>query len=130
MIRETRGPSNLVRMYDFSSGLWSTPSISGTHPSQRYSHASAVLGSILIVWGGTDGKEIFDDLWMLNTESLSWQKRDPIGTLALGRYGSCADIIDKKLYIYGGISGAGHVASIDVYDFGANSYSTLELLNS
>jgi hypothetical protein len=43
----------------------------GDIPSPRFKHISAVVGNVLLVWGGTAGEGYIDDLCLLNLGAFS-----------------------------------------------------------
>ncbi|KAK9459920.1 uncharacterized protein V1516DRAFT_467098 [Lipomyces oligophaga] len=74
--------------------------------SPRVGHASDLIGSVLIVFGGdtrVDGNAEFDDnLYFLNTSTLKWSRALVAGGGPGGRYGHTINIIGKRLFLFGG----------------------------
>jgi len=82
----------------------------GEIPSPRVGHASAFVGSVLIVWGGdtkTNGKSKpgdghDDGLYLLNLSSREWTRVSVQGPSPTGRYGHAVTMIGSKFYVFGG----------------------------
>ncbi|KAH7930536.1 hypothetical protein BV22DRAFT_1043119 [Leucogyrophana mollusca] len=78
----------------------------GEIPSPRVGHASALAGSVLIVWGGdtktkpTDKQD--DGLYLLNLESREWTRVNTYGPSPAGRYGHAVAVIGTKFFVFGG----------------------------
>ncbi len=117
-------PSNTIEIFDPSNGNFN---FAGTLSSPRTKHAMAVLqdGRVLIV-GGSDGtnalasSEVFDP----STGNIS---AGP--SLATPRYGhSATTLLDGRVAVIGGITigqnGAVELASAEIYDPSAGSFST------
>ncbi|KAG1867304.1 hypothetical protein DFJ58DRAFT_130942 [Suillus subalutaceus] len=80
---------------------------SGDIPSPRVGHASAIVSSIIIVWGGdttfTDQSEKQDDgLYLLNIVSREWTRIPMHGPAPAGRYGHTATMVGTKFFVFGG----------------------------
>jgi len=52
----------------------SDPETFGPTPACRNNHTTAVYGDKIYFHGGHDGNQWLDDLYMLNTSSMVWQK--------------------------------------------------------
>ncbi|KAJ8488304.1 hypothetical protein ONZ45_g14004 [Pleurotus djamor] len=97
--------------------LFSTTNLSATLlqtggeiPSPRVGHASALVSSVLIVWGGdtkadskskpTDPQD--DGLYLLNINTREWTKVTVHGPAPVGRYGHAVAMIASKFFVFGG----------------------------
>ncbi|KAJ8487995.1 hypothetical protein ONZ45_g14121 [Pleurotus djamor] len=97
--------------------LFSTTNLSATLlqtggeiPSPRVGHASALVSSVLIVWGGdtkadpkskpTDPQD--DGLYLLNINTREWTKVSVHGPAPVGRYGHAVAMIASKFFVFGG----------------------------
>ncbi|KIP12569.1 hypothetical protein PHLGIDRAFT_97993 [Phlebiopsis gigantea 11061_1 CR5-6] len=92
---------------DLSATLLQT---AGELPSPRVGHASALVGSVLIVWGGdtktnggarTSDKQD-DGLYLLNLVSREWTRVTVYGPSPVGRYGHAVSMVGSKFYMFGG----------------------------
>ncbi|PCH33914.1 hypothetical protein WOLCODRAFT_22329 [Wolfiporia cocos MD-104 SS10] len=108
LVRETvRNDLYLLSTRDLSATLLQT---SGEIPSPRVGHASAIVGSVLIVWGGDTktnnkarpGDKQDDGLYLLNLVSREWTRVAVYGPAPVGRYGHAVTMVGSKFYIFGG----------------------------
>ncbi|KAH9937238.1 uncharacterized protein B0H18DRAFT_1113097 [Fomitopsis serialis] len=108
LVRETvRNDLYLLSTRDLSATLLQT---AGEVPSPRVGHASALVGSVLIVWGGdtkTSGKakpgdKQDDGLYLLNLVSREWTRVATYGPGPVGRYGHAVTMVGSKFYMFGG----------------------------
>ncbi|KAJ7619469.1 galactose oxidase [Roridomyces roridus] len=53
---------------------WEELQTIGRKPSHRGYHTANLIGNIMIVVGGSDGKDCFNDIWCLNLDTLRWTK--------------------------------------------------------
>jgi len=56
-----------MRSGSSGSGLkWSLIETSGEPPAPRGYHTANLIGNVMVIVGGSDGKECFSDVWCLN----------------------------------------------------------------
>ncbi|KAJ6542737.1 galactose oxidase [Mycena capillaripes] len=60
--------SNIAKM------RWEELQTIGRKPSHRGYHTANLIGNVMIVVGGSDGKDCFNDIWCLNLDTLRWTK--------------------------------------------------------
>ena len=71
----------------------------------RFLHASEVVGRKIVIHGGWDGTELYNDLWIFNSDSFSWIQPKSSGFGPSPRYGHSLTLtIDGRLIVYGGCS--------------------------
>ncbi|KAI0361372.1 hypothetical protein OH77DRAFT_1417617 [Trametes cingulata] len=108
LVRETvRNDLYLISVRDLSATLLQT---TGEIPSPRVGHASALVGSVLIVWGGDTktsskskpGDKQDDGLYLLNLVSREWTRVAVYGPSPVGRYGHAVTMVGSKFYVFGG----------------------------
>ncbi|CCM04210.1 uncharacterized protein FIBRA_06376 [Fibroporia radiculosa] len=108
LVRETvRNDLYLLSTRDLSATLLQT---AGEVPSPRVGHASALVGSVLIVWGGDTkantkakpGDKQDDGLYLLNLVSREWTRVAVYGPTPAGRYGHAVTMVGSKFYMFGG----------------------------
>ncbi|RUS16053.1 hypothetical protein BC937DRAFT_91652 [Endogone sp. FLAS-F59071] len=72
---------NDVFFYDTEANTWLEPTITGRTPHIRFGHSSAVIGTDLYVFGGSQIENevniVYDDLYRLDCNSWVWYKYDP-----------------------------------------------------
>ncbi|KAI0654188.1 hypothetical protein C8Q70DRAFT_1142246 [Cubamyces menziesii] len=108
LVRETvRNDLYLISVRDLSATLLQT---TGEIPSPRVGHASALVGSVLIVWGGDTktsskskpGDKQDDGLYLLNLVTREWTRVAVYGPSPVGRYGHAVTMVGSKFYVFGG----------------------------
>lgn len=78
----------------------------GEIPPPRVGHASALVSSVLIIWGGdtktrdTDKQD--DGLYLLNLGSREWTRVATKGAAPAGRYGHSVAMCGSRFYVFGG----------------------------
>lgn len=92
---------------------WTKPEPSGTAPSPRYSHAATALAGLMYVYGGTNGTNVFNDMWEYDPIANTWTEKPWTGpynapqvyenTLTAGD--------DGYLYLYGGRRPGGYIST-------------------
>jgi hypothetical protein len=87
--------------------LISAPSSSSTEdktkPKARGYHTANMVGSKLIIFGGSDGGECFRDVWVFDVETLIFS---PVQiTLSYPRLSHTATIVGSYLFVIGGHDG-------------------------
>lgn len=92
----------------------------GSMPHARSNMASAVWGSNIYVFGGTESGTPVSKTEMYNTQAGTWTTK---ATMPEERYRHTAAEINGKVYICGGYSNAGAKEDIDVYDAASNTWT-------
>lgn len=108
LVREAaRNDLYLFSTRDLSATLVQT---TGEIPTPRVGHASAIVSSVLIVWGGdtktdptTNSAEKQDDgLYLLNLVSKEWTRVTMCGPSPAGRYGHAVTMVGTRFFVFGG----------------------------
>ncbi len=77
----------------------------GGAPTARFDHsANLVGGTKMFVFGGWNGEEFFDDVYILDLEIMAWTKPTCTGPAPVKRKGHCSILIGTNLVIHGGFS--------------------------
>ncbi|KAG9085142.1 Negative regulator of mitotic exit [Ceratobasidium sp. 370] len=78
----------------------------GDAPGPRVGHKSALVSSVLIVWGGDtlakEGERNDDGLYLLNLSTRDWTRVSVVGPAPLGRYGHAVGMCGNKFIVFGG----------------------------
>ncbi|XP_020809899.1 host cell factor [Drosophila serrata] len=88
-------------------GKWIVPKTFGDSPPPRESHTgiaftSKANGNLnLLIYGGMSGCRL-GDLWLLDTESMTWAKPRTLGQAPLPRSLHSSTMIANKMYVFGG----------------------------
>ncbi|KAH8256495.1 hypothetical protein KR032_011372 [Drosophila birchii] len=88
-------------------GKWIIPKTFGDSPPPRESHTGIAFtckanGNMnLLIYGGMSGCRL-GDLWLLDTESMTWAKPRTLGQAPLPRSLHSSTMIANKMYVFGG----------------------------
>lgn len=71
----------------------------------RFDHsANLVGGTKMVLFGGWNGKDFFNDVHVLDLQIMAWSKPDTSGPAPCPRKGHCAILIGTNLVIHGGFN--------------------------
>lgn len=73
-------------------------------PNARGYHTANMVGSKLIIYGGSDGGECFDDVWVYDVDTHIWKQVDIAVTFR--RLSHSATIVGSYLFVVGGHDGS------------------------
>jgi len=75
----------------------------GGAPSARFDHSSNLVGGTkMIVFGGWNGNDFFNDVFVLDLEIMAWSKPTTTGPAPCPRKGHCSILIGTNLVVHGG----------------------------
>ncbi|KAG9001695.1 Negative regulator of mitotic exit [Tulasnella sp. JGI-2019a] len=95
-------------LYSFSTRDLSATLIEtkGEIPPARVGHASALVSSVLIVWGGdtktNDADKQDEGLYLLNLGTREWTRVSTMGPAPVGRYGHSVTMYGTRFFVFGG----------------------------
>jgi N-acetylneuraminic acid mutarotase len=87
-----------------SSAERTAPGVKDYRPKARGYHTANMVGSKLIIFGGSDGGECFDDVWIYDVDSSYW--KSVAVPLAYRRLSHTATIVGSYLFVIGGHDGS------------------------
>lgn len=82
---------------------WEQIKTSGSRPGPRGYHTANLVGNIMIIVGGSDGRECFSDIWVLNLDTLVWTLVDT--DKEYKRLSHSSTQVGSYLFIMGGHDG-------------------------
>ncbi|KAI8543093.1 hypothetical protein RHMOL_Rhmol08G0191700 [Rhododendron molle] len=103
-----RNPLRDLHILDTSSNTWISPSVRGEGPDAREGHSAALIGKRLFIFGGcgkssnNSDEEFYDDLYILNTETLVWNHASTSGSPPAKRDSHTCSSWKNKIIIIGG----------------------------
>ncbi len=95
---------NDVHRFDTSGSAWSQLNCGGDVPPPRAHHTAHLYGSQMVVFGGTDGSNVYSNVYTLDLSNLQWTQRVPqssshaaaeTGAASPSGYGDTAMVISR-----------------------------------
>ena len=107
---------------------WSSPQPAGVLPSARACHSATPLPAVrkVVMFGGYDGARCFNDLDVLDLDTLTWIQPRVSGTLPQPRNAQTVVAVGSKLFLFGGHSGNKHLRDLLVLNTDTMAWSTPE----
>ncbi|KAL1542364.1 acyl-CoA-binding domain-containing protein 6-like [Salvia divinorum] len=94
---------NDVHVLDLETKTWSAVETTQTPPSPRFDHAAALHADrYLFIFGGCSHSVFYNDLHVLDLETMEWSTPQLQGDLVAPRAGHAGVAIDGNWYIVGG----------------------------
>jgi hypothetical protein len=99
--------------------VWTNISSSGPQPSARKGHSCAFGNGLFFVFGGDDGKNVFDDAWTFNVSSRLWNRLASGGAPSARSGLGYSAFANNAFYVFGGspTSQIGPVVFNDLYKY-------------
>jgi N-acetylneuraminic acid mutarotase len=94
--------SNDLYEFNLTKGEWNLIKTSGDFISGRFGHSTVSNGKDMYVFGGNDGKNFLDHLFVYNFESKTWTKIDKTLNQPKSRMGSTLNFHNNSLVLFGG----------------------------
>jgi len=99
-----------LSIFDPYTRIWTQvpqATLKGDIPPSRTNHAAASVDSRMFIFGGNNNNEhgsyqVLDDLYMLDTATMTWHKPITSGEKPTARSGHTLTAIGTKLYLFGG----------------------------
>ncbi|OQR84778.1 hypothetical protein ACHHYP_12827 [Achlya hypogyna] len=100
-------------VFDTETFAWIQPKVAGTPPTARYGHTMGLLDDgRIVLYGGQSvkmlpqvGVEYFNDVYMLDTETMAWTRPRITGDQPVPTFGHRMIIDGRTVYVVGGWSG-------------------------
>lgn len=100
----------------YSGLVWSSPQFTGSKPCPRACHSLTRVNEKLYLYGGFDGHECFQDLDVLDLETMAWIRPAVSGKKPKARNAHTMTAVGTKLVLCGGHSGKTHITDVHVFD--------------
>ncbi|KAF9119994.1 hypothetical protein BGW39_011748 [Mortierella sp. 14UC] len=111
---DTKNCFNTLYIFDADTMHWSQPKTFGSIPPPCRAHSSTLVDNKrLYVFGGGDGPHYFNDVYMLDTDTLTWTNPQTIGDRPCRRRAHTTCVYNNCIYVFGG--GDGVQALNDIY---------------
>eukprot|EP00761_Pharyngomonas_kirbyi_P013550 gb/GECH01013579.1/.p1 GENE.gb/GECH01013579.1/~~gb/GECH01013579.1/.p1 ORF type:complete len:343 (+),score=58.08 gb/GECH01013579.1/:1-1029(+) len=102
--------------------MWTVLHPQGTPPQERSAHTTAVVGTNILVFGGWNGVEDFNDLHIFDTERVAWKTvQCTSGAIPRPCSGHWAVPLLDKVILFGGQVDTGDSFIDDMYMFQSES---------
>ncbi|KAI0077640.1 galactose oxidase [Panus rudis PR-1116 ss-1] len=101
---------------------WTRMHMKGKAPLARGYHTANLVGNVMVIMGGSDGKECFSDIWCLNLDTLVWSmvKLDTTHR----RLSHTATQVGSYLFIWGGHDGSQYTEELLLFNLVSLNYET------
>ena len=112
--------------FHFETYTWSVvPCVAGGAPSPRGGHTAVVHGASMLVFGGCDGWNYFNDLYSFDFPKREWAPVRVTGT-APGARSAPATVVHAEqgaMYVFGGYDGARSLNDLFRFDFRSSEWA-------
>ena len=119
-----------VHLYDSVTNSWSSPNIKGKPPTNRHGHLMINCNDKCVyLHGGMNDQTFYDDLWILNFDTLNWScvKQPKTKPIARAAHGGISTV--NNLYLFGGLNERGNaLGDFWSYDINLNTWSVLKII--
>ncbi|EPT31033.1 kelch repeat protein, putative [Toxoplasma gondii ME49] len=109
---------------------WSSPPVSGRRPSARACHSFTRVNEKLYMFGGYDGANCFQDIDILDLDTMAWIQPAVTGEKPQARNAHTMTVVDRKLVLFGGHSGNTHLTDLHVFDTATLTWTKPEISGS
>jgi len=98
---------NDVHIFDMTTKLWMKIETAGNIPPGRWGHTATFLApSSLLIFAGKDWADVklwYNDLYILNLDTMVWTKVQHKGDIPEGRHGHTTVLYNNSLLVVGGM---------------------------
>ncbi|OCH88927.1 galactose oxidase [Obba rivulosa] len=105
---------------------WEQLQTRGKVPKPRGYHTANLVGNVMVVVGGSDGKECFQDIWCLNLDTLVWSAVKLDATHR--RLSHTATQVGSYLFIVGGHDGSQYVSDLLFFNLVSLNFEERQVL--
>lgn len=118
---------NDVYKYHLASSVWSFVQTCGDIPQTRTDHSVVLIRDSMLVFGGFDGHNRFNDLRQLHLRDRRWSLVTNSRCVPpRRRFGHTAVVYGSSMYIFGGWDGHDTLQELLEYNVSSNTWVTLQ----
>ncbi|KZT69462.1 galactose oxidase [Daedalea quercina L-15889] len=99
---------------------WEQVETRGRKPMPRGYHTANLVGNVMVVVGGSDGRECFSDIWCLSLDTLWWSQ--PKLENSYRRLSHTSTQVGSYLFIMGGHDGSQYTSELLLFNLVALSF--------
>ncbi|GJF00379.1 hypothetical protein PsYK624_166660 [Phanerochaete sordida] len=99
---------------------WELVQTRGRKPTARGYHTANLVGNVMVIVGGSDGRECFADIWCLNLDSLNWHRVNL--NKIYRRLSHTATQVGSYLFIWGGHDGTSYTSELLLFNLVSLTY--------
>lgn len=92
----------------------------GKDIAPRVDHSLVIYNKMLYIFGGSDGKNKFDDFFRYDTLANKVARIVGDGDLPTARFGHTSEIYRSQMYVFGGWNGSDTLDELYTYSFLSN----------
>ena len=119
---------NDLLIFDLVNLEWSGPvQTQGIAPVGRLQHSAITFEKKIFIFGGEpDQYRQLNDIFYLDTATLTWVKPQVGGTEPSARVSTTGCLIDSKIYYFGGYDGVHWMNDVHVFDIDSNHWEKVQ----
>lgn len=115
---------NDLNVLDLETMTWETPVASGVYPSPRSDHvATAYCEKYIFIFGGGSHSDCYNDLHVLDLESMEWSPVETQGLVPRPRAGHAGVTVGDSWFVIGGGDNTGAISETLVLSMTTLSWS-------
>lgn len=117
---------NDVYKYDIAASSWDSVQTLGELPPKRTDHSLCLFRDSMLVFGGFDGSDRFNDLRELHLGEKRWNLINALrNSTPKSRFGHTAVIYGHSMYVFGGWDGHDTIHELFEYNISSNMWIQL-----
>lgn len=120
---------NDVFAYEIATSSWVSVHTLGETPQRRTDHSVVLFRDSMLVFGGSDGRKRFNDMWELHLRERRWTQI-MVSTAPRTRFAHTAIMYGHSMFIFGGWDGQDTLQELHEYNVSSNMWIQLPLRGS
>eukprot|EP01121_Diplochlamys_sp_Union-15-3_P022534 TRINITY_DN9626_c0_g1_i1.p1 TRINITY_DN9626_c0_g1~~TRINITY_DN9626_c0_g1_i1.p1 ORF type:complete len:537 (+),score=87.91 TRINITY_DN9626_c0_g1_i1:197-1612(+) len=109
---------NDLYILDTETMAWSQAYTAGTSPCARSRHTATLTGNrLFVIAGGGDTGRVYNDVYVLDTETMAWSRPNIKGPQLIARWGHSTTLLsNNRLLVFGGHDGTRMLNDVHILD--------------